>query len=393
MSAMFGALNRFISRLDSESPANNSAGHGAFGFQVLRNKETDLAVEPWYDFIVGINGRVIEDPDPNLFAQEVRNCAGASVTLGLWNAKGSRLRTLQISVPSATPVLGLTLQWTPLSSTEDVWHILDVAPDSPADQAGLLPYADYIIGTPEGIVRGESGLGELVEDHISRPLDLYIHNHEYNLTRLLTITPSRHWGGSGLLGCVLGYGALHRLPAPLNEPPQAPGETLFETARFSNEEDRRPDSTSAGQAFPPPLNAPGPRTGGQDFITPATQFQNLTSPPPQGRSTSPGSGAGTPPPPPKGHHHAGKAGRPAARNRPIGGAHSTMDDYFREEEEKSRDLDGVAARSSPAKVDAGRPPPPRKADGASGSGNGPSPSPSAAAPPPDEKSSDREKDS
>lgn len=28
-----------------------------------------------------------EDSDPNLFAQEVRNCAGGTVTLGLWSAK------------------------------------------------------------------------------------------------------------------------------------------------------------------------------------------------------------------------------------------------------------------------------------------------------------------
>ena len=55
---MFNALNRFISRLDSDSPAQNS-GHGAFGFQVLRNQNLELAIEPWFDFIVGINGRMI----------------------------------------------------------------------------------------------------------------------------------------------------------------------------------------------------------------------------------------------------------------------------------------------------------------------------------------------
>lgn len=32
-----------------------------------------------------------EHADPNLFAQEVRNCAGSTVTLGLWNAKVLRL--------------------------------------------------------------------------------------------------------------------------------------------------------------------------------------------------------------------------------------------------------------------------------------------------------------
>lgn len=55
---MFNALNRFISRLDSDSPQQNST-HGALGFQVLRNETLELAIEPWFDFIVGINGRMI----------------------------------------------------------------------------------------------------------------------------------------------------------------------------------------------------------------------------------------------------------------------------------------------------------------------------------------------
>jgi hypothetical protein len=55
---MFNALNRFISRLDSDAPAQRS-DHSAFGFQVLRNKSPELGIEPWFDFIVGINGRII----------------------------------------------------------------------------------------------------------------------------------------------------------------------------------------------------------------------------------------------------------------------------------------------------------------------------------------------
>lgn len=57
---MFGALNRFISRLDSEGPSPGAKeGHGAFGFQVLRNKNSEIPIEPWYDFVIGINGRQV----------------------------------------------------------------------------------------------------------------------------------------------------------------------------------------------------------------------------------------------------------------------------------------------------------------------------------------------
>lgn len=111
---MFGALNRFIGRLDGEpgQQPRNGPSDNAFGFQVLRNKDPELPLEPWFDFIMGINGHTIvsieeystprhysfahtdiqEDPDPNLFATECRNCAGGSLTLEVWSAKVRILR-------------------------------------------------------------------------------------------------------------------------------------------------------------------------------------------------------------------------------------------------------------------------------------------------------------
>lgn len=56
---MFGALNRFIGRLDSEPSSQQSRSDNAFGFQVLRNKDPEIPLEPWFDFIIGINGRLI----------------------------------------------------------------------------------------------------------------------------------------------------------------------------------------------------------------------------------------------------------------------------------------------------------------------------------------------
>lgn len=59
---MFNALNRFISRLDGDDPRQKQQQQGLFGFQVLRNTNLQLTVEPWFDFIVGINGRTIVRP-------------------------------------------------------------------------------------------------------------------------------------------------------------------------------------------------------------------------------------------------------------------------------------------------------------------------------------------
>ncbi|KAF3005045.1 hypothetical protein E8E13_009286 [Curvularia kusanoi] len=326
MSTMFGALNRFISRLDAAPQEQQQSGvGGAYGFQVLRNANQEIPLEPWFDFIIGINGRTIDNPDPALFATEVRNCAGNTISMGVFSAKGQVIREVYISIPAEKPTLGVSLQWSPLAIAEDVWHILDVAPNSPADTAGLLPYGDYVIGSPEGLVRGESGLGELVEDFMNRPLRLLVYNHEYNVTRPVTITPTRSWGGEGALGCVLGFGALHRIPASLEEPPSAPGETMFaaNSAATSFDEKRPLISDISSGA--------GGAGNGSELFVPANIAMPAKSPPPQG----------TAPPKRKQRAHAAAPG--------TGG----LDDYFKEGEQKSKEDDYTP------KSKGGVPPPPK----------------------------------
>jgi hypothetical protein len=338
MANMFGALNRFISRLDANdgsNPQNNASSSNAFGFQVLRNTNPNIALEPWFDFIIGINGRTIDNADPTLFTTEVRNCAGATISLGVWSAKGQAIREIYASVPQDNEGLGLQLQWSPLSLGEDVWHILDVMPNSPADVAGFLPYSDYVIGSPEGVLRGDGGLGELVEEFMDRSLRLYVYNSEYDVTRMITITPAKNWGGEGALGCVLGYGALHRIPAALTEPPQAPGETLFEAGQPAS-------AASYGEksSFDPNAAADGPSPLGgapAEFLVPADlPLSNPTPPPPR-------SGSAGPPP--------GKSKKARAHAPAVG-----LDDYFAEGEQKSKELESGSSTPKPA---AGLPPPPK----------------------------------
>ena len=321
---MFGALNRFISRLDSDSPTPESNARRTYGFQVLRNSNNELPIEPWFDFIIGINGRNIDSADPALFSAEVRNCAGNSVNLGLWSAKGQRLRSLYTQVPPDAGSLGLSLQWQPISTTEDVWHILDVAANSPADNAGLLPYGDYIIGSPEGLLKGEAGLGELVEDYLTRPMRLFVYNHEYDVTRLVTIQPSKTWGGAGALGCTLGYGALHRIPPPLHEPPQAPGEMMFEAARLSTD----------GEPGPPEPTSVPPTSNPAHYLVPAEM--PIANAPPTGG-------------PPTGGSKKARTQRHTAK--------TDMDSYFAEGEEKSRREDH--AKSPNPNAPGVAPPPPK----------------------------------
>ena len=72
---MFGVLNRFIARLDSDPPSQVSqtgSSDSSYGFQVLRNTEAELPIEPWFDFIIGINGHVVVSADPSSASSEGR---------------------------------------------------------------------------------------------------------------------------------------------------------------------------------------------------------------------------------------------------------------------------------------------------------------------------------
>ncbi|BAE57032.1 unnamed protein product [Aspergillus oryzae RIB40] len=338
---MFGVLNRFIGHLDGEPVQQPRAAtsDNAFGFQVLRNKDPELPLEPWFDFIVGINGRLIDYPDPNLFATEVRNCAGSSVTFEIWSAKGQKTHTASIPISPSNPTLGVALQLAPLSSTQHIWHVLNIpSPLSPAYRAGLLPHSDYIIGTPSGTLRGESALGELVEDHLDRTLVLWVYNSEFDVVREVELVPTRGWGGEGALGAELGYGALHRLPVGLGEEVEGPGEVVFET---------RADGTSTpvlDPMHPTQSQGAGPgATAGGHFLVPA----NMTAPPPLA-SQAPRSLSGSPAPGPSPAARRGKTRQYAVS------PNRAFDEYFAEGEQKSKEEDYAPSRKGTP-----LPPPPK----------------------------------
>ncbi|EWC46712.1 hypothetical protein DRE_03957 [Drechslerella stenobrocha 248] len=380
-----------------------------FGYRVLKRIKDETPLEPWFDFICGINGREIDDGDARLFQEEVHNCAGKSVSLGVWSAKGQTLRTIVIHLPLNDPApLGVSLKWTGLAASEDVWHVLDISGGSPAEMAGLLPYSDYIIGTPLGVARGEGGLGELVEHHIDRPLQLYVYNHEFNVTREVTILPRKNWGGDGALGCVLGYGALHRLPRPLEEPLSEPGQVMFEYPTdegATGEPGPVVTATHENPTFITPafalnqVGSPPPPSQYQQVLSPTgvPTVGTPTSPPPSlaaNRSPAPypdappimmdpaaiaalQSGRVTPSAPPQippsssPYSQGSTAGPPPPRSGRVkakparGNRVNLMDAYMQEEENKSKKEDYVvdsvsASRSPPPPPGGGRAPPPRK---------------------------------
>lgn len=305
-------------------------------------------IESWFDFIIGINGHEIPTsyneqghlaPNYQYLVQEISNCKRRSVTFEIWSAKGGVIKYVELQVNESQGMddvpldgsaqttglyerFGLKVQWTPLITSTFVYHVLDIHPNSPAQQAGLIEHGDYIIGAQDGLLAtgGEDLLGRVVESKRNQPLVLYVYNHEYNVVRPVTITPADNWGtGSvGLLGCNVGYGLLHRIPPVSNG--VEPGSVLFDGQQSTD--------------TPQPLNT-------QPLPLPTTSLQFVPTSSPQPTTTSP-----QPLVPP-----------PLGRKKKAGPVNPDMLDFLQQESAKSRELDHQGRSIA---SDSSLPPPPKK---------------------------------
>uniref|UniRef100_A0A131Z5W6 Golgi reassembly stacking protein grasp65 n=1 Tax=Rhipicephalus appendiculatus TaxID=34631 RepID=A0A131Z5W6_RHIAP len=204
-------------------------GGGTEGYHVLRVQENSpghkAGLEAFFDFIVAIgNTRLNQDND--LLKDVLKANIEKPIVMTVYSSKTQMVRDVEI-VPSSMwgghGLLGVSIRFCSFEgANENVWHVLDVSPHSPAEAAGLRPYADYIIGS-DSVLHESEDLFTLIYAHEGRPLKLYVYNTDTDGCREVTITPNMSWGGDGSLGCGIGYGYLHRIPTkPVAKAPSWP---------------------------------------------------------------------------------------------------------------------------------------------------------------------------
>lgn len=93
-------------------------------------------------------------------------------------------------------------------------------PSSPAEEAGLRSFTDYIIGA-DSILHESEDLFTLIESHQNRDLKMYVYNTDEDACREVIIKPDPKWAGEGSLGCGIGYGYLHRIPVRISDAEKA----------------------------------------------------------------------------------------------------------------------------------------------------------------------------
>lgn len=197
-------------------------GGGTEGYHVLRVQDGSpgqkAGLEAFFDFIVAIN-KIRLDQDNDTLKEQLKTNIDKDVVLTVYSSKTQQVRQVTI-VPSSSwggqGLLGVSIRFCSFEgSNENIWHILEVHPSSPADLAGLRPFTDYIIGA-DSILHESEDLFSFIEAHENKALKLYVYNTDEDSCREVTITPNSNWGGEGSLGCGIGYGYLHRIPVRSN---------------------------------------------------------------------------------------------------------------------------------------------------------------------------------
>eukprot|EP00756_Hemistasia_phaeocysticola_P051930 Hpha_TRINITY_DN27114_c0_g1::TRINITY_DN27114_c0_g1_i1::g.29342::m.29342 len=88
------------------------------------------------------------------------------------------------------------------------FQIVSVAPQSPAHQAGLIPFFDFVthVGGKEvdGSMSSEP-FRTFIKKNEGRAVQLTVFNTKTKAFREVSLTPTNTWGGSGLLGCAINW--------------------------------------------------------------------------------------------------------------------------------------------------------------------------------------------
>ncbi|XP_006869242.1 PREDICTED: Golgi reassembly-stacking protein 1 [Chrysochloris asiatica] len=202
--------------VSAEEPTGGTEGFHLHGVQE-NSPAQQAGLEPYFDFIITIGHCRLNKENDTLKALLKANVE-KPVKLEVFNMKTMKVREVEV-VPSnmwgGQGLLGASVRFCNFRrANEQVWHVLDVEPSSPAALAGLRPYTDYVVGSDQ-ILQESEDFFTLIESHEGKPLKLMVYNSELDFCREVTVTPNAAWGGEGSLGCGIGYGYLHRIPTQL----------------------------------------------------------------------------------------------------------------------------------------------------------------------------------
>ena len=138
------------------------------GYRVMKvfsgSPASRSGLAPFEDFIIAVNGSVVHS-DTSTLSNVLREHEGKELALVVWNCVDSKARNVGLTPVqwNGPGLLGAAVRYEALRGCADhVQRVMDVLPNSPADEAGLAPKTDYIVGTRSEVFRGENDFNKLV---------------------------------------------------------------------------------------------------------------------------------------------------------------------------------------------------------------------------------------
>ncbi|XP_035287390.1 Golgi reassembly-stacking protein 1-like [Anguilla anguilla] len=274
----------------SDAPSEGTDGYHVHGVQ--ENSPAEKAgLEPFFDFIISIgNYKLYRDNDT--LKDQLQANREKPVKMEVYSTKAMSVRELEV-VPSnmwgGQGLLGASVRFCSFQgANENVWHVLDVDPNSPAAIAGLQAHIDFIVGADQ-VLHDSEDFFSLIESYEGKALKLLVYNTETDQCRDVVVTPNGAWGGEGSLGCGIGYGYLHRIPVR----PVTPKESTASTPSPLPEENPTPELPTNGYTEVSLIAASGQIEKAEmalehDLITHPEPLLDCSLPPPIQRVMDPG---------------------------------------------------------------------------------------------------------
>mmetsp|Transcript_35977 Transcript_35977/g.57312 ORF Transcript_35977/g.57312 Transcript_35977/m.57312 type:complete len:544 (+) Transcript_35977:104-1735(+) len=185
----------------------------------------EAGLEVFFDFILEINGIKMDPSGQQQFAKVIADSENGHAKLQVFNTRAHTTREVIVNPRkwAGSGLLGATVRYDVVDPAENHGiRVLEVFPNSPAAHAGLVPFQDYLLGTAQRVFHDIDELVEVVNADLGNRIQVYVYNSDHETVREATLSPNNDWGGDGCIGCDIGTGLLHRIPAPRRNPASRP---------------------------------------------------------------------------------------------------------------------------------------------------------------------------
>ena len=191
----------------------------ATGYRVLGvqpgSPASAVGLVSFFDFVVACDGVELRELD-STFIDKIKGSEDVPLPCSVYNLKSRRTRDVSITPTrnwGGQGMLGVTIRFdTYYKADECLVRVLSVADGSPAQAAGFIAGADYLLGTAERVFSDADALLDECQLHLDAAIEVYGYNVDSDEVRVAVVVPTYQWGGDGCLGADVAHGYLHRLP-------------------------------------------------------------------------------------------------------------------------------------------------------------------------------------